>query len=145
MIFIPNCHLNHTKIEFGMILVVIWYEYHTSVFAVQSIYLYILPYQMIALVRGFLWQLVFLGQKFQKKNVLYIALHEGGTIIFKVARTKFSENFYPRTKIFLSKVKKIISVVARTTENFCPIKPVIAIGQFLIARRTRVLSRTDST
>ena len=26
--------LNHTKFEFGMIPVVIWYEYHTSVFAV---------------------------------------------------------------------------------------------------------------
>ena len=34
MIFIPNCHWNHTKIEFGMIPVAIWYEYHTSVFAV---------------------------------------------------------------------------------------------------------------
>ena len=27
-IFIPNCHRNHTKIEFGMIPVVICYEYH---------------------------------------------------------------------------------------------------------------------
>ena len=31
--FILNCHLNHTKIELGMILVAIWYDYHTSVFA----------------------------------------------------------------------------------------------------------------
>ena len=36
MMFIPNCHWNHTKIEFGMIPVTIWYEYHTSVFAVYS-------------------------------------------------------------------------------------------------------------
>ena len=35
LIFIPNCHWNHTKFDFGMIPVVIWYEYHTSVFAVQ--------------------------------------------------------------------------------------------------------------
>ena len=28
--------LNHTKIEFGMVPVVIWYEYHASVFAVNS-------------------------------------------------------------------------------------------------------------
>ena len=34
MIFIPNYHWNHTKFEFGMFPVVIWYEYHTSVFAV---------------------------------------------------------------------------------------------------------------
>ena len=34
MIFIPNCR-NHTKIDFGMIPVAIWYEYHTSVFAVS--------------------------------------------------------------------------------------------------------------
>ena len=36
MIFILNCHWNHTKFDFGMIPVVIWYEYHTSVFAVQD-------------------------------------------------------------------------------------------------------------
>ena len=36
MIFIPNYHWNHTKFEFGMIPVVIWYEYHTSVFAVYN-------------------------------------------------------------------------------------------------------------
>ena len=36
MIFIPNCYWNHTKIKFGMIPVAIWYEYHTSVFAVLS-------------------------------------------------------------------------------------------------------------
>ena len=36
MIFIPNYHWNHTKFEFGMISMVIWYEYHTSVFAVYS-------------------------------------------------------------------------------------------------------------
>ena len=39
MIFIPNYHawsLKSSKIEFGMILVVIWYEYHTSVFAVYD-------------------------------------------------------------------------------------------------------------
>ena len=34
MIFIPNCHWNHTKFDFGMIPVAIWYEYHTPVFAV---------------------------------------------------------------------------------------------------------------
>ena len=33
MVYMPNCHWNHTKIEFGMIPVVIWYGYHTSVFA----------------------------------------------------------------------------------------------------------------
>ena len=37
MIFIPNCHWNHTKIEFVLISVAIWYEYHTSVFAVLAI------------------------------------------------------------------------------------------------------------
>ena len=36
MIFIPNCHWNHTNFNFGMIPVVIWYEYHTSVFAVYA-------------------------------------------------------------------------------------------------------------
>ena len=34
IIFIPNCHWNHTKFNSGMIPVAIWYEYHTSVFAV---------------------------------------------------------------------------------------------------------------
>ena len=34
MIFIPNCHWNYTKFKFSVIPVVIWYEYHTSVFAV---------------------------------------------------------------------------------------------------------------
>ena len=34
MIFIANCHWNHTKFNFGMIPVAIWYEHHTSVFAV---------------------------------------------------------------------------------------------------------------
>ena len=41
MIFIPNYHWNHTKIGFGMIPVAIWYEYHTSVFAVIAIAIYI--------------------------------------------------------------------------------------------------------
>ena len=36
MIFIANCHWNHTKFTFGMIPVAIWYEYHTSAFAVYS-------------------------------------------------------------------------------------------------------------
>ena len=36
MIFILNYHWNHTLFEFGMIPVVIWYEYHTSVFAVYN-------------------------------------------------------------------------------------------------------------
>ena len=31
MIFISNCHWNHTKFTFGMIPVAVWYEYHTSV------------------------------------------------------------------------------------------------------------------
>ena len=35
MIFIPNCHWNYAKLNFGTTLVAIWYEYHTSVFAVQ--------------------------------------------------------------------------------------------------------------
>ena len=35
-IFILNCYWNHTKFNFGMILVAIWYEYHTSGFAVMS-------------------------------------------------------------------------------------------------------------
>ena len=35
MIFIPNYHWNHTKLNFGMIPVVIWYEYHTSAFALK--------------------------------------------------------------------------------------------------------------
>ena len=30
-------HWNHTKLNFGMIPVAIWYEYHTSVFAVKQI------------------------------------------------------------------------------------------------------------
>ena len=30
MIFIPNCHWNHTKIEFGTIPEAIWYEYHSA-------------------------------------------------------------------------------------------------------------------
>ena len=35
---IPNYHghWNDIKIEFGMILVVIWYEYHTLIFAVYD-------------------------------------------------------------------------------------------------------------
>ena len=49
MIFIPNCHWNHTKIEFGMIPEAIWYEYHTSVFAVHItiviVYMVTLEYQ----------------------------------------------------------------------------------------------------
>ena len=36
MIFIPKYHWNHTKFNFGMILVAIWYEYHTLVFAVYA-------------------------------------------------------------------------------------------------------------
>ena len=36
MIFIPNYHWDHTKFEFGMIPVVIWYEYHTSISAVDG-------------------------------------------------------------------------------------------------------------
>ena len=32
-----NYHWNHTKIEFRMIPVAIWYEYHTSVFAVNCV------------------------------------------------------------------------------------------------------------
>ena len=36
MMFIPNCHWNHTKIEVGMIPMAIWCEYHTSVFAVHD-------------------------------------------------------------------------------------------------------------
>ena len=42
MIFIPICHWNHSKFNFGMILVAIWYEYHTSFFAV--IYSYVASY-----------------------------------------------------------------------------------------------------
>ena len=33
---IPNYHWNHTKFEFGMIPVAIWYKYYTSVFAVYN-------------------------------------------------------------------------------------------------------------
>ena len=38
MIFIQNYHgsLESSKIEFGMILVIIWYDYHTSVFVVYD-------------------------------------------------------------------------------------------------------------
>ena len=35
MIFIPNYLWNHTKLKFSMIPVAIWYEYHTSVFAMN--------------------------------------------------------------------------------------------------------------
>ena len=35
MKFIQNYHNEHTKIEFGMLIVVILYEFHTSHFAVQ--------------------------------------------------------------------------------------------------------------
>ena len=44
MIFIPNYHWNHTKFEFGMIPVAIWYENHTSVFAVYGYYSKIIIY-----------------------------------------------------------------------------------------------------
>ena len=38
MKFIQNYHNEHTKIEFGMLIVVILYEFHTSDFAVYGAY-----------------------------------------------------------------------------------------------------------
>ena len=38
MKFIQNYHNEHTKIEFGMLIVVILYEFHTSHFAVYQLY-----------------------------------------------------------------------------------------------------------
>ena len=38
MKFIQNYHNEHTKIEFGMLIVVILYEFHTSHFAVRPCY-----------------------------------------------------------------------------------------------------------
>ena len=46
MKFIQNYHNEHTKIEFGMLIVVILYELHTSHFAVYiycNIHLNIMP------------------------------------------------------------------------------------------------------
>ena len=37
MEFIQNYHNEHTKIEFGVLIVVILYEFHTSHFAVHTI------------------------------------------------------------------------------------------------------------
>ena len=41
MKFIQNYHNEHTKIEFGMLIVVILYEFHTSHFAVYRLFYYI--------------------------------------------------------------------------------------------------------
>ena len=49
MTFIPNYHWNHTKFNFGTIPVVIWYEYHTSVFAVYVLY-YIVSYMQLDII-----------------------------------------------------------------------------------------------
>ena len=43
MKFIQNYHNEHTKIEFGMLIVVILYEFHTSHFAVYICMLIWMP------------------------------------------------------------------------------------------------------
>ena len=49
MKFIQNYHNEHTKIEFGMLIVVILYEFHTSHFAVYARF-YATPQSIMLLI-----------------------------------------------------------------------------------------------
>ena len=82
----------------------------------SRVYLYILPYQMITLVRSFLWQLVFLGQKFQKK--LFYSPEGGSYYYFQCGQDKIFRKFLPRTKIFLSQKCSYQNIFIQGQKNY---------------------------